>query len=118
MLHSKMLIINEVQETIQTNKNGEFAGHMQIRLSWIPEAPSCSLVVEHITVVGRSFSQLFEVDPKHCVVKWGSPVKILPRGTRSPVFSVFLGTFGIQDNLTVTKKQRNFSSSTFQRCIP
>ena len=52
----------------QTNKNGEIAGHVQIKLPWIPEALGCSLVVEHITV-GRSFSQLFEVEPKDCVIK-------------------------------------------------
>ena len=70
MLHIKMFISNAVQETIQTNKNGEFAGDVQIKLPGIPEAPGCSLVVERITV-GRSFSQLFEVEPKHCVVKMG-----------------------------------------------
>ena len=55
MLHVKMFIINGVQEIIRTNKNGEFAGHVQIKLPWIPEAPGCSLGIEHITV-GRSFS--------------------------------------------------------------
>ena len=70
MLHIKMFISNAVQEIIQTNKNGEFAGHVQINLAtWIPEAPGCSLVAEHI--VGHSFSQLFEVEPKHCVVEMG-----------------------------------------------
>ena len=68
MLQIKMFISNAVQQVIQTNKNGEFAGQVQIKLPRIPEAPGCSLVVEHITV-GRSFSQLFEVEPKHCVVK-------------------------------------------------
>ena len=29
MLHIKMFISNTVQETIQTTKNGEFAGHVQ-----------------------------------------------------------------------------------------
>ena len=55
MLHIKMLICNAVPEIILTNKNGEFSGQMQIKLPWIPEAPGCSLLVEHITV-GRSFS--------------------------------------------------------------
>ena len=68
MLHIKMFITNAVQEIIQTNKNVEFAGRVQIKLPWIPEAPGCSLVVEHITV-GRSFSQLFEVEPEHCVLR-------------------------------------------------
>ena len=58
-----MCIGNAVQETIQTNKNGEFAGHVQLKLPWIPEAPG--LVVERITV-GHSFSQLSEVEPEHC----------------------------------------------------
>ena len=40
MLHIKMFIGNAVQEIIQTNKNGEFAGHVQIKLPWIPEALS------------------------------------------------------------------------------
>ena len=44
--------------------------HVQIKLPWIPEAPGCSPVVEHITV-GRSFSQPFKVKPKHCIVKMG-----------------------------------------------
>ena len=70
MLNIKMFSSNAVQEVIQTNKNGEFAGHVQIKLPWISEVPGCSLVVEHVTV-GRSFSQLFEVEPKHCVVKMG-----------------------------------------------
>ena len=52
----------------QTNKSGEFVGYEQIKLSWITEAPGCSLVVEHITV-GRGFSKLFEVESKHCDVK-------------------------------------------------
>ena len=63
-----MFTSNAVQEFIQTNKNGEFAGHVQIKLPLISEVPGCSLAVEHITV-GRSFSQLFEMEPKHCVVK-------------------------------------------------
>ena len=62
--------LNAVQEIIQINKNGEFAGHVQIKLLWIPEAPGCSLVVEHVTVC-RSFSQLSQVEPKHCLVKMG-----------------------------------------------
>ena len=70
MSHIKMFISNGVHEIIQTNKNGEFAGHVEIKLPWIPEAPGCSLVVEHITV-GRSVSQLFEVEPNHYVVKMG-----------------------------------------------
>ena len=68
MLHIEIFISNAVQEIIQTNKNGKFAGHMQIKLPWIPETPDCSLALEHITV-GHSFSQLFDVEPKHCVVK-------------------------------------------------
>ena len=69
-LHIKMFIGSAAQEIIQTNKNGKFAGHMQIKLSWISEVSGCSLVVERITV-GRSFPQLFEVESKHCVVKMG-----------------------------------------------
>ena len=65
-----MFISNAVQEIIQTNKNGEFADYVQIKLPWIPEALGCSPVVEHITV-GRNFSQLFEAEPKHCAVKMG-----------------------------------------------
>ena len=68
MLHIKMFIGNEI---IQTNRKDQFAGHVQIKLFWIPEVPGCSLVVERITTVGRSFSQLFEVERKHCVVKMG-----------------------------------------------
>ena len=70
MSHIKIFISNTVQEYMQTNKSGEFAGHVQIKLPWIPEAPGFSLVVEDITV-GRSFCQLIEVKPKHCVVKLG-----------------------------------------------
>ena len=68
MLHIKIFINNAVPEIIQTNKNGESAGHMQIKLPWIQEALGRSLVLQHI-MVGRSFSQLFEVKP--CVVKVG-----------------------------------------------
>ena len=71
MLHIKMFISNAVQEIIQTNRNGDFAGHVQIKLPWIAEAPGCNLVVEHTTVAG-SFSQLFKVEPKHFVVKMGT----------------------------------------------
>ena len=46
MLHIKLFISNAVQEIIQTNKNSEFVGHVQIKLPWIPEAPGCSLVIE------------------------------------------------------------------------
>ena len=70
MFYIKMFIGNAVQEIIQTNKNGEFAGHLQIKLPWIPEVPDCSLVVGRITV-GPQLSQLFEVEPKQCVVKMG-----------------------------------------------
>ena len=49
MFHIQMFISDAAQEIILTNKNGEFPGHVQIKLPWI----SCSLVVEHITV-GRS----------------------------------------------------------------
>ena len=45
MLHIKMFIGNARQEIIQRNKNGEFAGHMQIKLPLIPESTGCSLVV-------------------------------------------------------------------------
>ena len=75
MLHIKVFISNAVQEVIQANS--QFASYVQIKLLWIPGGPGCSLVVEHITV-GRSFLQLFEVEPKHYVIKmgWGSPVRI------------------------------------------
>ena len=53
MLHIKMFIGNAVQKIILTNKNGEFAGHVQIKLPWLPEVPGSSLVVERITI-GRS----------------------------------------------------------------
>ena len=96
-----------------------------MKLPWIPEAPGCSLVVEHITV-GRSFSQLFQVKPKHCVVEWGSLFKISPiteylkirilasdwmhkttDASRNQK-SCFLGAFGIQgksnqDNTKLTR---------------
>ena len=39
MLHVKMFISNAVQEIIQTNKNGEFADHVKIKLPWVSEAP-------------------------------------------------------------------------------
>ena len=55
MLHIKRFISNAVQEIILTNKNGEFVGHVQIKLPWIPDAPGCSLVVETITAI-HSFS--------------------------------------------------------------
>ena len=61
---------NAVPEIIQTNTNSEFAGHVKIKLPWILNASSCMQVAEHITG-GRSFSQLFEVEPKHCAVKMG-----------------------------------------------
>ena len=67
MLHIKIFIHNAVQGIIQTNKNSEFAGHGQIKVPWIPEALGCSLVVEHISV-SRSFSQLFEVEPKQNMI--------------------------------------------------
>ena len=70
MLYIKMFIGNAVQEIIQTNKGGEFVGHVQIKLPWITVVPGCSPIVEHITL-GRIFWQLFEVDPKRCVVKLG-----------------------------------------------
>ena len=70
MLHIKMFIDNAVQEIIKINKNGEFAGHVQIKLPWIPEVPGCSIVAKCIAV-GGTFSQLFEVEPKHYVVKMG-----------------------------------------------
>ena len=54
MLHIKIFIINAVEEILLT-KNGEFSDHVQPKLLWIPEAPGCSLVVEHIAL-GRSFS--------------------------------------------------------------
>ena len=66
----KCFISTIVQEIIQTNENGEFTGHMQIKVPWILEAPSYMLVAELITI-GRNFSQLFEVEPKHCVIKMG-----------------------------------------------
>ena len=66
MLHIKMFISNAVQEIIQTNENGEFAGHVEIELPGISEASGSCCLVE-----GHNFSQLFEVEPKHCVVKMG-----------------------------------------------
>ena len=42
MLHVKMFISDAVQEVIQ-NKNREFAGHVQLKLPWIPEIPGRSL---------------------------------------------------------------------------
>ena len=77
MLHIKVFISNAVKEVIQANS--EFASYVQMKLLWIPEGPGCSLVVEHITV-GCSFLQLFEVEPKHYVLKmgWGSTVRIWP----------------------------------------
>ena len=38
MLHTKMFISNAVQEIIKTNKNGKFAGDLEIKLPLIPEA--------------------------------------------------------------------------------
>ena len=35
VLHSEMFICNAVQEITQTNKNGEFAGHVQIKFPWL-----------------------------------------------------------------------------------
>ena len=64
MLHIKIFISNAVQ----TNKIGKFTGHVQIKTTLDSTGPGCTLVVEHITM-GRSFSQLFEVEPKQCVVK-------------------------------------------------
>ena len=66
----KCLSVMQYKKLYKQTENGEFAGHMQIKLPWIPEAPDCSLVAERITI-GHSFSQLFEVEPKHCVVKMG-----------------------------------------------
>ena len=43
------------------NKNSQFAGHVQIKLPWIPEVTGCSLVGEC-----HRRSQLLEVEPKHC----------------------------------------------------
>ena len=83
------------------------------------KGPWRSLVVEHITVA-HIFSQLFEVEPKHCVVKMGITCQDLTnhrisqnRDTGAILigyikqqldasqnqrsrFSVFLGAFGIQ----------------------
>ena len=66
----KIFIGNAVQEVMQTNRNGEFPGHIQIKLCWIPNVSGCSLVVKCITV-GRSFPQLFGVEAKYCVVNMG-----------------------------------------------
>ena len=44
MLHIKMFIGNAVQEIIQTNKNGEFAGHVQIGIlasDWMCKTTGC-----------------------------------------------------------------------------
>ena len=60
MLHIKMFIGNAIQEIIQTNKNGEFAGHVQIKLLWIPEVLGCSLVVDCVSpqvAASRSYSK-------------------------------------------------------------
>ena len=127
MLHIKIFISKAVQEIIQTNRIGEFAGLVQTKLPWIPEAYGFSLVAEHITV-GRSLSQLFHMEPKHCVVKMGSPVKIwpitkyprigilasdwIPRGTRSR-FSVFLGASGIQGKLADTYAVKSFTYNIY-----
>ena len=73
MLQIKIFISNSAQEIIQTNKNGGFASHMQIKLPTTLDSRGpwlYSLVVEHITV-RRSCSQLFEVEQKHCVVNMG-----------------------------------------------
>ena len=39
MLHIKMFISNAVQEIIQTNKNREFAGHLQIKTTLDSRGP-------------------------------------------------------------------------------
>ena len=44
MLHIKMFIGNAIQEIIQTNQNGEFAGDVLIKLPWIPVAPCITCV--------------------------------------------------------------------------
>ena len=64
MLHIKMFIGNAVQEIIQTNKNGKFADHVQIKLPRIPGVPGCSLVIKR-NIVRRSCSKPFEVEPKY-----------------------------------------------------
>ena len=43
---------------------------VQTKIPWIPKVLGCSLVLECFTV-GCSFLQLFEVEPKHCVIKTG-----------------------------------------------
>ena len=53
----------QYKKLYKQTKNGELAGHVQVKLPWIPEALGCSLVVERI-IVGSSFSQLFEVERK------------------------------------------------------
>ena len=77
----------------------EFAGHVQIKLPWIVEVPSCGLIVERITV-GRSFSQLFKVEQKeNCVVKM-----------RRSRFSVSLAASGIQGNSRIDSIDNNYST--------
>ena len=96
----KNILYLSVQEIIKTNKNDECAGHVQIKLPCIPTVPDCcNLAVERITV-GRSFSQLFEVEPKHRVAKMGITCQGLTnhRLSQNRRFSVFLGASGIQGN--------------------
>ena len=87
MLQIKIFISNSAQEIIQTNKNGGFASHVQIKLPTTLDSRArgpwlYSLVVEHITV-RRSFSQIFEVEPKHCVVNMGITCQDLTNHRRS-----------------------------------
>ena len=67
MLHIKMFISNAAQEIIQTNKNGEFAGHMQIKLLCVQR--SLAVVWSYHCMLAVFHSYLKYVEPEHCVVK-------------------------------------------------
>ena len=103
MLNMKMFTSNA--EIIQINKNSEFAGHVQIKLAWIPEAPDCSLVVKNI-IVGRNFSQLFEVEPEHCVVKMGITCQNLTNHSNMPESGHWL-LIGCVKQLDASRGQRS-----------
>ena len=114
MLHIKMFISNAVQEIKQTNNNGQFAGCVQIKPPWIPEAPGCSLVVAHITCRSQLLTAISSGAKTLCckngghlsIFDWNIPesgywlltgcIKQLyaSRNQRSR-FSVFLGASGI-----------------------
>ena len=66
MLHIKMFVSNAVQEIIQTNKNGEFPGRLQIKTTLDSRGPW-----RKTNPLGSQLLTAFSIGAKHCVVEMG-----------------------------------------------